>query len=201
MANIIAIVWDFDKTLINGYMQDPIFKKYGVDARKFWEEVNMLPHKYEEEQQIRVNPDTIYLNHFITYTKKGIFAGLNNKKLKDFGKELDFYAGVPEIFDKTRKLIEDNPIYKEYDIKIEHYIVSTGMSQIIRGSAVAEYVNGIWGCELIEAPDEDGNMIISEVGYTIDNTSKTRALFEINKGVGTVDGVEVNIKMMLYHKS
>ncbi len=30
MANIIAMVWDFDKTLVNGYMQDPIFKKFNV---------------------------------------------------------------------------------------------------------------------------------------------------------------------------
>lgn len=27
MSNIIAVVWDFDKTLIGNYMQDPIFKK------------------------------------------------------------------------------------------------------------------------------------------------------------------------------
>lgn len=26
MANIIAVIWDCDKTLIDGYMQDPIFK-------------------------------------------------------------------------------------------------------------------------------------------------------------------------------
>lgn len=32
MKNIIAIIWDFDKTLVDGYMQDPIFKKYNVNA-------------------------------------------------------------------------------------------------------------------------------------------------------------------------
>ena len=45
MSNIIAVIWDFDKTLVDGYMQDPIFEKYGVDAKKFWEEVNSLPDK------------------------------------------------------------------------------------------------------------------------------------------------------------
>ena len=40
MKNIIAIIWDFDKTLIDGYMQDPIFEDYNVDAHKFWTEVN-----------------------------------------------------------------------------------------------------------------------------------------------------------------
>lgn len=33
MANIIAVVWDFDKTLLNGYMQEPIFKYYGIDEK------------------------------------------------------------------------------------------------------------------------------------------------------------------------
>ena len=43
MANIIAIVWDFDKTLVDGYMQDPIFEYYQVDSGGFWKEVNSLP--------------------------------------------------------------------------------------------------------------------------------------------------------------
>ena len=65
MANIIAIIWDFDKTLINGYMQDPIFEEYGIDSNEFWKEVNELPDKYRKEQNVKVNPETIYLNHFI----------------------------------------------------------------------------------------------------------------------------------------
>jgi len=104
MANIIAIVWDFDKTLVDGYMQDPIFKKYGVDASEFWKEVNGLPRKYMDEQGVRVNPDTIYLNQFIRYTKEEKFKGLNNEALRSFGKELKFYLGVPEIFEKTKKM-------------------------------------------------------------------------------------------------
>ena len=78
MANIIAVVWDFDKTLIDGYMQDPIFEEYHVNAKEFWDEVNNLPQKYKQEQNVRVNPDTIYLNHFINYVKQGKFKGLNN---------------------------------------------------------------------------------------------------------------------------
>ena len=192
MANIIAIIWDFDKTLINGYMEDPIFEDYGVNSKEFWDESNALPKKYRDEQNVKVNPDTIYLNHFINYTKRGIFKGLNNKKLRSYGQRMKFYPGVPEIFEKTRALIEDNKIYQEYNIKVEHYIVSTGIAEVIRGSAVAEYVSGIWGCEFIEVDDGEGNAIIGEVGYTIDNTTKTRALYEINKGVGKTPDVDVN---------
>lgn len=115
--------------------------------------------------------------------------------LRELGKELVFYNGLPELMSISKKMIEDNAIYSEYDIKVEHYIVSTGFTEMIKGSAVNDYVAGIWGCELIEAPDADGNMIISEIGYTIDNTTKTRAIFEINKGVGLWEGVNVNTKM------
>ena len=82
MQNIIAIIWDFDKTLVDGYMQDPIFEEYKVNASEFWKEVNTLPGKYREEG-VKINPDTIYLNHFINYVRKGIFKGLNNAKLKN----------------------------------------------------------------------------------------------------------------------
>ena len=39
MANIIAVVWDFDKTLVNGYMEEPIFEYYGVDSSTFGEKL------------------------------------------------------------------------------------------------------------------------------------------------------------------
>lgn len=58
MKNIIAIIWDFDKTLINGYMQDPIFQDYKVNPHEFWTEVNALPKKYMKEQHVKVNPGT-----------------------------------------------------------------------------------------------------------------------------------------------
>ncbi len=77
MANIIAIVWDFDKTLIDGYMEEPIFREYGVDGQEFWKEVNALPEKYLREQNVKVNPETIYMNHMIHYVKRGIFRGLS----------------------------------------------------------------------------------------------------------------------------
>lgn len=194
MANIIAIIWDFDKTLIREYMQTPLFKEYGVDGSAFWAESDSLPAKYSREQGIRVNADTIYLNLLIRYAKSGKFPGLNNRKLLEFGKQLEFYDGVPEIFEKTRALIEENPEFSSHDIRVEHYIVSTGLSQIIRGSVVQPYVKNIWGCEFIEEETEDGS-IISEVGYTIDNTTKTRALFEINKGVGILEDVDVNTQL------
>lgn len=69
MSNIIALIWDFDKTLVDGYMQDPLFAEYGIVNNEFWKEVNALPEKYEKEQGVHVNKDIIYLNHILNYVK------------------------------------------------------------------------------------------------------------------------------------
>ena len=194
MAHIIAVIWDCDKTLINGYMQDPIFKKYNIDAREFWGVVNSTPKKLEE-RGIRVNADTYYLNHFIKCAHDGTFPGLNNAMLREFGKEQQFYPGIPEIFKRTKEMFLDDKSYSEFGIQVEHFIVSTGFAEIIRGSKLMPFVDGVWGCELLDAPDATGNEVLSEIVYTIDNTTKTRAIFEINKGVGKNEEINVNTKI------
>ena len=192
MANIIAVIWDCDKTLIDGYMQDPIFDKYNVNSTEFWSRVNTIPAQLEKVKSIRVNRDTYYLNYFIQCAHDGTFPGLNNEMLREFGKQQRFYPGIPEIFEKTKKMFHDDPSYSEYGIQVEHYIVSTGFAEVIRGSEIMPFVDGIWGCELLDAPNEEGTPVLSEVVYTIDNTTKTRAIFEINKGIRKIPDIDVN---------
>lgn len=144
-----------------------------------------------------MNKDTVYLNHLIKYVKDGKLKGLSNKSLKEFGHEQDFYPGVVELIRNMQKHLEDSAEgknYSEYNIRVENYIVSTGIKKVIEGTELSSYVAGIWGCELIDAK-VDGNDEISEVGYTIDNTTKTRALFEINKGIPQNPDIDVNAKM------
>lgn len=196
--NIIAMVWDCDKTLISSYMQEPLFRHFNVDGGKFWAEVNALKARYGA-QGISVNSDTCYLNHILTYVKAGLFKGLSNKLLREFGKELKFYPGLPGFFGDVKKLIEEDPKYKAFDIRLEHYVVSTGFAETIRGSAIANFVDGIFGCEFIEdvlqpgfldagssqnppATAGENNGEISQIACALDNTSKTRYIFEINKG-------------------
>lgn len=194
--NVIALVWDCDKTLISSYMQEPLFRHFNVDGGKFWAEVNALKSRYGA-QGISVNSDTCYLNHILTYVKAGIFKGLSNKLLREFGKELKFYPGLPDFFGEIKKLIEEDPKYKAFDIRVEHYVVSTGFAETIRGSAIAPFVDGVFGCEFIEdvlqpgfldSPQchpersEESSNEISQIACALDNTSKTRYIFEINKG-------------------
>ena len=81
---------------------------------------------------------------------------------------------------------------------------------MIKGSAIFPYVNGIWGCEFIEEPIKSELVIneqseekivtksqIKQIAYVIDNTTKTRAVFEINKGVNKYPDMDVNAKFPL----
>lgn len=142
--NIVACVWDFDKTLLPGYMQAPIFDAFGIDEEHFWKEVNALPGIYAR-RGTRVSHDTIYLNHLLSYVKNGCLKGLTNARLRELGKELVFYPGLPELFDRLRNVVVSRPEFVKHNISLEHYIISTGLAEMIRGSAIAPFVEGIFG--------------------------------------------------------
>ncbi len=204
LQNIIACIWDFDKTLSPGYMQAPIFERYKVDPKKFWKEVEQLPHYYKKNGLDLISTDTLYLNHLLTYARQGKFKELNNATLRKLGSQIELYEGLPDFFDKIKHFVSMNPEYVQHEIQVEHYIVSTGLRQMILGSGIAPYVDGVWGCEFVEdAPPPgylDGNKktgsektkIISQIAYALDNTTKTRAVFEINKGSNKIPDIEVN---------
>ena len=179
---IIAVVWDFDKTLIPGYMQRPLFEHYGVDERQFWREVNELSRIYRERGSEQVSGEMNYLNHILDYVRRGVFKDLSNEKLGELGARLEFYPGLPQFFGELKETVEREPRYAHHDITLEHYVVSTGFTRTIRGSVIAPYLDGVWGCEFLEDLDADPP-VIAQVGYVLDNTTKTRAVFEINKGV------------------
>ena len=85
IQSVIAVIWDFDKTLIPGNMQDPIFNRFSIDGETFWKETNGLK-EYYKKQQIEVAADTVYLNHLLTYAKEGKFGGkLSNSVLRELG--------------------------------------------------------------------------------------------------------------------
>ena len=191
MANIIAVIWDFDRTLVDGYMQDPIFKKFGIDSSKFWSDMEAAKEECAK-RAYRVNKDTYYVNYFIRCAHDGTLQGLNNTMLKEAGSEQKFYPGVEQLLKTIKETFKDDPEYSEYGIQVENYIVSTGFAETIRGTSLMPWIDGIWGCELLDGPDGHGGTVINEMVYTIDNTTKTRALFEINKGIGKVPDIDVN---------
>jgi hypothetical protein len=204
LQNIITCIWDFDKTLSPGYMQAPIFEFYKVNPKKFWKEVDELPRYYKMNGLDLISTDTLYLNHLLTYSKEGKFKGLNNAKLKELGGKIEFYDGLPEFFNEIKRIVTMDPEYEQHDIQVENYIVSTGLRQMILGSKIAPFVNGVWGCEFVEDAPPPGYLdarrkkasedtkVISQIAYALDNTTKTRAVFEINKGSNIIPDIDVN---------
>lgn len=204
--NIIACVWDFDKTLIPAYMQAPLFRRYGVDEANFWAETNALAENYRR-RGYHIAPEISYLNHLLTYVQAGPMAGLNNRILRECGAEIAFYPGLPDFFARSRAWVRAKPEYAKHELTLEHYIVSTGLAEMIRGSAIAPHVDGIWACEFIENPLQPGFLRqnefpleaaaeIAQIGVMIDNTTKTRAIFEINKGTNRNPAIDVNAKVV-----
>ncbi|MDR1817308.1 MAG: haloacid dehalogenase-like hydrolase [Puniceicoccales bacterium] len=200
--HILALVWDFDKTLIPGYMQSPLFKAYGIDEDAFWDEVNRLPEIYARKG-IHVSKDTVYLNHLLSYVRNGPLRGLSNARLRELGAEIEFCAGLPEFFDSVKAFAAATGAAHKLDVTLEHYIVSTGLAEMIRGSKIAPHADGVFGCEFIERPlppgfpkqaelaIEDAGEI-SQIGVMVDNTIKTRFIFEINKGTNKNAVIDVN---------
>lgn len=200
MADVIATIWDFDKTLIPGYMQEPIFNKFNYDGTQFWRENNSEIEEIKA-QGIDVNADSYYLNRLIEFSRKGApFEGLNNRMLEELGKEIVFFEGAIELFVAISKLNDDNR-YREFGITFENYIVSTGLKRMILGSTIQPYVKHIWGAELVDI-EENGVSHLGKIAYSLDNTTKTRAVFEINKGVGIVEGasIDVNSKIPMHER-
>ncbi|MEN9841928.1 MAG: hypothetical protein RL376_1728 [Verrucomicrobiota bacterium] len=200
--NIIACIWDFDKTLIPEYMQSPLFRRYGVDEAVFWNECNNLVSHYQR-RGYQLSSEIAYLNHLLTYVLAGRMPKLSNKVLRECGAEIEFYPGLPDFFRTAQGYVAEKETYRKHDIRLEHYIVSTGLAEMVRGSKIAPYVDGIWGCGFVENPLqpgflEQGNLAIeaeaelAQIGLVIDNTTKTRALFEINKGTNKDPALDVN---------
>jgi hypothetical protein len=203
---VIAVIWDFDKTLIPGYMQAPLFAHFGVDEEQFWDEVNRLPEVYAR-RGARVSKETVYLNHLLSYVRNGPMRGLNNRLLRSLGAKLKFFPGLPGFLEELRALARSRPEFVRHEIALEHYVVSTGLAEMIRGSALAEHVDGIFGCEFIENPPpphfsrqdemtlEGADWEIAQIGVMVDNTIKTRFIFEINKGSNKNPAIDVNAKV------
>ncbi len=201
---VIAFLWDYDRTLTPGNQQAPLFAAYGIEEAEFWREVEGLVEFYHR-RGIDISRDSAYLLHMLTYVEHGIFENLTNDRLRQLGGEIRTAPGIPEFFEATRKRVEENPVYAEQGIRVEHYAVSTGIRHMIEGSVIGPHLDGVWANSFIEraAPPgfrerldvDESPHPITHIGYSIDNTTKTRAIFEINKGVNKNPSIDVNARM------
>ena len=168
--NTIAIVYDYDQTLSPNYMQDEVlFPAFGIDAGKFWAKCQGLVREEGYDNELA------YLKALLDYLG---FDRPTNARFRELGSGLKFYPGLPEMFDEFKNGLL-RPEHVSLGIRVEHYVVSSGLKALIDGSRIAPHAKAVFGCEFAE--DEQGRITFPK--RVISHTQKTQFLFRINKGL------------------
>lgn len=172
--NIIAIVYDYDQTLSPNYMQDEaIFPVFGINPSHFWARCGELVKEQGFDNELA------YMKVLLDYLD---IDRPTNARLRELGERLNFYKGLPEMFEEFRDDLL-SPEHLAHGICVEHYIVSSGLKALIEGSRLAPFVKKIFGCEY--AVDQHDRITFPK--RVISHTQKTQFLFRINKGMLEMD--------------
>lgn len=174
---VVAICYDFDKTVSPDDMQaQGYIQSVGYDIPEFWKKSNILAAENEMDQNLA------YM-----YLMKQEAEGkvlFTRRKLAEYGANVKLFPGVEQWFERIRKY------GKEQGVIVEHYIISSGLKEMIEGTSVAR--SGAF--EKIYASsfyfnDHDVAVWPAQV---INYTSKTQFLFRIEKGVLDINDPAVN---------
>ena len=161
----IAIVYDFDRTLSTSEMQDSFITKLGMKPEEFWEE----NAKFAKDNDM----DKILAYLYLMIRKsQDMHKPIDRDILKDIGAEIKFYKGVENWFDLV------DGIAKEYDVRIDHFVISSGLKEIIEGTPIFKRFKRIYACEYYYDENDDPVWVKNVINFT----SKTQFLFRINKG-------------------
>lgn len=164
---IVAIMYDFDRTLCTKDMQDYSFiPSLGMTESEFWQYSNSLG------QREHMDSILAYMYAMVRISKDKNIP-LLRQNLVDMGKNVELFKGVERWFDRITEFGRAN------GMQIEHYVISSGMKEIIEGTPISKCFKSIFACEFLY--DENGNGVWpkTDVNYT----NKTQFVYRINKGV------------------
>lgn len=162
---VLAVCYDFDRTLTPGDMQAQGFiQSVGEDVNEFWRQSNKLA----VENDMDMN-----LAYMLTMVKKakGKFY-VTRRALNEYGAKIELYRGAEEWFGRI------DEYGRERGICVEHYIISSGLKEMIEGTAIARHFKKIYASAFCY--DEDGVPVWP--AQAINYTNKTQFLFRIEKG-------------------
>jgi len=174
---IVGLIYDFDGTLSPGNMQEFGFiQAIGQTPEEFWAKSDGIA-KGQDASNILA-----YMKLMFDEAKKNNIK-LTHAGFQRFGADIKLYDGVREWFKNV------NDYGKAHGVIIEHYINSSGLTEIIEGSPIAKAFKHIFAGSFIY--DEKG--VAEWPGIAVDFTAKTQYLFKIQKGIfSSRDAVKVN---------
>lgn len=164
---IIACMYDFDKTLCPKDMQEYSFiPKLNMEPRDFWQEVEQLA---TEEKMDRI------LAYMYLMIRKSKNARISIKKsdFQEAGTSVTLFDGVSEWFTRMEEYGDS------LGVCVEHYIISSGLKEIIEGTSIKKHFKEIYACTF----HYDENGVADWPALTVNYTNKTQYLFRINKGI------------------
>lgn len=163
--NTVAFMYDFDETLSHGYMQDhALIPLLGFSVGEFWDSVNEFGSKNNMDNVLA------YMYKIMEEAnKKNI--DISKESLLELAQGIRYFDGVLTWFDRI------NAFAKENGIEVEHYIISSGMKEIIEGAEIANKFKKIFACSYVY--DENGKPMWPCLA--VNYTNKTQYLFRIRK--------------------
>ena len=175
---ILAIMYDFDKTLSTTDMQNYGFiPALGLTPEEFWGATGEFSARTGCERILS------YMYMMIAKAKEKNIK-LTREFLKECGKSIKYHPGVTTWFDRI------NQIGADRGVKVEHYLVSSGTKEIVEDCSIYNCFTKTYGCEFLYENDEP---IWPKLA--INYTQKTQFFFRIAKGVtDTSDDDNVNRK-------
>ena len=163
---ILAIMYDFDHTLSPRDMQEYGFiPDLGMEADAFWHKC-VTAMKQNQMDQILA-----YMYMMLEEAKGKLIV--NRSMLRALGKDVQLFDGVSDWFARV------NEYARSRGLQPEHYIISSGLKEIIEGTPIAEEFKEIYAASFCY--DEYG--VACWPAMAVNYTSKTQFLFRVNKGV------------------
>ena len=173
----IAIAYDFDGTLAPGNMQEHSFiPSLGIDANAFWTEA---------KKRAKENDMDEILSYMQLMLEESTIKNLKIRRIdfENYGKDIKFFNGVESYFERINQYAE------EKGITLEHYIISSGLREFVKGTKIAKYFENIFASGF----NYDSNGVATWPALAINFTNKTQFLFRINKGIkNSYDNTEIN---------
>ena len=177
---IVALIYDYDGTLSPGNMQEFGFiQAVGKTADEFWRMSDSIAIGQDASNVLA------YMKLMFDEARKNGIK-LRREDFMRFGQNIELFDGVREWFSLVNRYGE------EHGVKVEHYINSSGLKEIIEGSPIAHEFKYIFaGTFIYDAQGE-----AEWPGISVDYTTKTQFLFKISKGIFSArDNKQVNESM------